>query len=84
MLGGKQLHIALLSASSACFRSREAGLAHRRWGVMIYGPSWLQADAILDEYHAPTPPTRAPPAEALPSQAAFVFVCAWIVRKAEL
>lgn len=51
---------------------------------MIYGPSWLQADAILDEYHAPTPPTRAPPAEALPSQAAFVFVCAWIVRKAEL
>lgn len=38
---------------------------------MIYGPSWLQADAILDEYRAPTPPTRAPPAEALPSQAAF-------------
>lgn len=43
---------------------------------MICGPSWLQADAILDESHAPTPPTRAPPAEALPLHAAFVFLCA--------
>lgn len=66
------------SASSSCFRFRKAGLTRRRWGVMIYGPSWLEVDAILEEYCAPTPPTYAPPAEASPSQAAFV--CAWIIQ----
>lgn len=39
---------------------------------MIYSPSWLEVDAILDEYYAPTPPTYTPPAEAALSQAACV------------
>lgn len=37
-------------ASSSCFRFRKACLTRRRWGVMIYGPSWLEVDAILEEY----------------------------------
>lgn len=41
---------------------------------MIYSPSWLQVDAILAEYRAPTPPTYTPPAEAALSQAACVYV----------
>lgn len=58
--------------SSSCFLCEEAGLTCRRWGVMIYSPSWLEVDAILDEYYAPTPPTYTPPAEAALSQAACV------------
>lgn len=42
----------------------------------IYSPSWLEVDAILDEYKAPTPPTYTPPAEAALSQAACVC---WII-----
>lgn len=50
---------------------------------MIY-PSWLEVDAILDEYYAPTPPTYTPPAEAALSQAVWVCVCmcVWIVQEA--
>lgn len=62
----------LLFSSFCCFRQKEVGLTHRRRGVMIYSPSWLEVDAILVEYYAPTPPTHTPPAEAALSQAACV------------